>query len=111
MSEQCPKKKCGEFNMLMCSDIVGHPGDCCFVLDHEADAEHAALRETHRTRLRASAVVTTSFEDKGRIVRVRATYKHRSSSSCLYTATPYEYPPQDIIEGVINAAVWNANIV
>jgi hypothetical protein len=35
--ELCPRKKCGEFNMLMCVAPKGHSGPCNFVVDHEND--------------------------------------------------------------------------
>jgi len=33
----CPRKKCGEYNVLKCVRQDGHTGDCCFVGDHEND--------------------------------------------------------------------------
>ncbi len=36
----CPRKKCGEYNMLKCACEEGHTGECCFVVDHENDYAH-----------------------------------------------------------------------
>ena len=35
----CPRKKCGEYNMLKCVRANGHDGECCFVVDFENDYE------------------------------------------------------------------------
>ncbi len=42
----CPRKKCGEFNMLKCVREAGHDGACNYVVDHENDY---AIRKTERT--------------------------------------------------------------
>ena len=33
----CPRKKCGEYNMLRCCLEEGHSKDCVFVVDHAND--------------------------------------------------------------------------
>jgi len=51
---QCQRKKCGEYNMLMCVLESGHEGECSFIVDDENDYPHnkaarkraAALRKT-----------------------------------------------------------------
>jgi hypothetical protein len=40
----CPKKKCGEYNMLKCARADGHDGDCIWVVDHARDAELEGAR-------------------------------------------------------------------
>jgi len=46
-SEQCPRQKCGEFNMLKCARELGHEGACWFVVDHEHDYPWNREDRTH----------------------------------------------------------------
>ena len=42
----CRKKKCGEYNMLMCCRDADHAGECCFVVDHANDYPHNRRQPT-----------------------------------------------------------------